>query len=130
MQRPYLLQMAIVGLGGFFGSALRFAVSGLAHRMLPSTAFPVGTLTVNVLGCLAIGLLAGLAEVRQMLGPEARLFLLFGVLGGFTTFSTFAYETFVLAQGSDHLRAAGNLVAQVVLGLAAAWVGYELARHL
>ena len=69
--QPYLL----VGAGGFVGSVLRYSVSGWAQRLDPAGSFPIGTLTVNVLGCLAMGLLAGLAEARGVLGPEARLFV-------------------------------------------------------
>jgi CrcB protein len=130
MPRSFLTQLLLVGLGGFVGSSARFALSGLVHRALPMSTFPWGTLAVNVLGCLVIGLLAGLTELHQVLGPTARLFLFIGVLGGFTTFSTFAYETVGLAQASDLARAAANTVGQVVLGLGAAWVGYAAARFL
>jgi CrcB protein len=126
----YLLQVLLVGVGGFVGSSLRFVVSGLVHRIVPFGAFPYGTLAVNVLGCLAIGFLGGLADLRQALGVPQRLFLLIGVLGGFTTFSTFAYESFTLAQDSQFARVAANVVLQVVLGFAAAWVGYLGARYL
>jgi CrcB protein len=84
---------------------------------------------VNVLGCLLLGLMGGFAESRQALGPAARAFLLIGVLGGFTTFSTFAYETLGLAQDSG-ARAAASVAAQVILGLAAAAAGYAAARAL
>lgn len=119
-----------MALGGALGSALRFVVSGLVHGVFPFALFPWGTLVVNALGCLAIGFLAGLAEIRSVLGPEARVFVLIGILGGFTTFSTFAYETFALAQDSDFFKASFNIIAQVVLGLGFAWLGYGLARVL
>lgn len=79
------MQILLVGAGGFIGSALRYTVSGLVHRVIPFAGFPYGTLVVNLLGCLAIGLLAGLAESRQVIGPELRVFLFLGLLGGFTT---------------------------------------------
>lgn len=119
-----------VGLGGFAGSSLRFLVSGWVHRIPGTNAFPYGTLAVNVVGCLLVGLFGGWAEHRHVLAPSTRLFLMIGVLGGFTTFSTFAYETLAFAHGADALRAFANIVLQVVLGLGAAWFGYTIARGL
>lgn len=120
----------IVGAGGFIGSALRFVVSGWAQRVASTGGFPYGTLVVNVLGCLLIGLLGGLAEYRQVLEPGQRLFLMIGILGGFTTFSTFAFETLSLAQDAELLKAIVNTLLQVVLGFAAAFVGMAAARSL
>jgi CrcB protein len=125
-----VVNMALVGLGGAIGSVLRFVLSGATHRLLPAVLFPFGTLVVNVLGCLAIGWLGGMAETRQSLTPELRLFLLVGILGGFTTFSTFRYETLVLARDAGYLKATLNVGAQVVLGLGAALFGYGIARSL
>jgi CrcB protein len=122
--RPLLL----AGLGGFFGSAGRYLIGGWVHRALPFAAFPVGTLAVNVVGCFLIGLLGGLVDARQLLGPELRVFVMIGVLGGFTTFSTFAYETLALARDAELARALLNVAAQVVSSLVAAWLGYALAR--
>lgn len=119
-----------VGFGGAIGSMLRFIVGGWAQRFTPFGQFPVGTLTVNVLGCLAIGLLGGLADYRQALDPGQRAFLMIGVLGGFTTFSAFAFETLGLAQDGALLRAGANVVMQTLLGLTAATLGYLAARFL
>ena len=83
-----LINAAEVGSGGFLGALARYGLSGLVQRQLPLSTFPYGTLSVNLLGCFAIGILAGLAESRQLLGPELRTFALIGILGGFTTFST------------------------------------------
>jgi len=123
-----LLQLLLVGTGGFLGSVLRYVVSGAVHRLLPTTTFPVGTLTVNALGCLAIGFLAGLAETRQLLTPESRVFLLLGLLGGFTTFSTFGYEAFELLRDAEHWRAAGVVALHLGVALPAVWVGYTLSN--
>lgn len=120
--RPLLL----AGAGGFLGSAGRYLVGGWLHRALPGVAFPIGTLAVNVSGCFLIGLVAGLAEARQAFGPDLRVFLLIGVLGGYTTFSSFAYETLALARDAELARALVNVAAQVVLGLGAAWLGFAL----
>ncbi|MEZ5332605.1 MAG: fluoride efflux transporter CrcB [Thermoanaerobaculia bacterium] len=127
--RGVLQQAALVGLGGFVGSALRFLASGWVHRFSGSQ-YPWGTLAVNVLGSLVLGLLAGLADLRQVIGPGQRLFLMIGVLGGFTTFSTFALETVSLAQGGQGGRALANVAAHVALGLTAAAAGYVGARYL
>ena len=91
---------------------------------------PYGTLVVNVAGCLAIGFLAGMVEVRQLLGPSQRIFLMIGVLGGFTTYSTFAHETLELTMDSEFLRAAANVALQVICGFAAAAIGYTGARYM
>ncbi len=125
-----LLDVVWVGLGGFVGSSLRFMVSGWVHRIPGTSGFPHGTLVVNVVGCLVLGFLGGWAEHRQALSPATRLFFMIGVLGGFTTFSTFAYETLAFAQGADVARAFANIALQVVLGLGAAWFGFSLARGM
>lgn len=122
-----------VGAGGFLGAILRYLLGGWVQRLTPAASFPTGTLAVNVLGCLAIGLVAGLVEMRHGLGPGVRLFLLVGLLGGFTTFSSFACETLDLARtgGAGTLGLAlANVGLQVVLGLAAAWAGLALTRLL
>ena len=129
MYGTYFGQVLLVGFGGFVGSAARFMVSGLVQRTTLS-AFPYGTLTVNLLGCLAIGFLGGLLEARQVLGPSQRLFLLVGVLGGFTTFSTFAYETLSLLHASEVGKSLASVGAHVVLGMAAAWIAYIGAQSL
>jgi len=85
--------------------------------------FPYATLAVNLLGCTAIGVLAGLGESRQLFSPELRGFLLVGLLGGFTTFSTFAHETTILLRHDAYLQAVTN----VGLGLVLAWAGYAVA---
>jgi CrcB protein len=122
-----LINAAAVGSGGFLGALARYGVSGFIHRHASLTTFPYGTLAVNLLGCFAIGILAGLAEVRQLFGPEFRIFALIGVLGGFTTFSTFGYETVSMLRDTEYLRAVSNVGGHVVLGLALVWLGRALA---
>lgn len=122
--------LAWVGLGGCIGSMLRFTVAGWSQRIAPFAYFPVGTLTVNVLGCLLIGMLGGVADYRQALDPGQRAFLMIGLLGGFTTYSAFAFETLGLAQDGAFLKAGANILLQTVLGLAAAAAGYIGARLL
>lgn len=116
----------IVGCGGFLGSALRYGVSGWAQRLVPSGLFPVGTLVVNVVGCFVLGLLGGYAENVGLFGPSTRLFLFLGVLGGFTTFSTFGYETMAMLRDGQSFGALANVGLQIVLGLAGVWLGYSI----
>ena len=123
-----MLRVFLVGAGGFLGAILRYAIGGWVHDLLQNAWFPYGTLVVNVVGCLLIGFLAGLAEQRSLLGPELRVFLFIGILGGFTTFSSFAYETFSLARDAENFAAAINIFAQLVLGLLGVWFGNALAR--
>lgn len=124
--KTVLINSALVGSGGFVGALLRYGLSGLVHRQVPFATFPYGTLAVNLLGCLLIGVFAGLAESRQLFGPELRTFALIGLLGGFTTFSTLGYETFAMIRDDEYLLAVANVGAQVVLGLALVWAGYVL----
>jgi len=120
----------MVGLGGFFGSVLRYLVSGWAHALFKNSGFPLGTAVVNIAGCLAIGFLGGWAQNLQTFHAATRMFLLIGLLGGFTTFSTFSYETLALLQDGQAFSAFANIGIQVVLGLAAAWLGYGLSNVL
>jgi CrcB protein len=123
-----MIQLLLVGAGGFVGSVLRFAVSGLAQRIMPAAMFPLGTLVVNVAGCFIIGYGNGLADARALFSPSARLFLFIGLLGGFTTFSTFGYETLALMRDSQEMRALVSVGLHLILGLGAVWLGYVLAR--
>lgn len=125
-----MVNLTLVGLGGFFGSMARYALDGLVYRLLREPLFPYGTLFINVLGCFLIGLLSGLAEQRGLFTGETRAFLLIGVLGGFTTFSTFGYETFALLRDGQALPAVLNIFFQVGLGVGGVWLGYALARNL
>ena len=122
-----LINAVAVGSGGFLGALARYGLSGLVHRHAALSSFPYGTLAVNLVGCLAIGLLAGMTEFRQLFPPEFRTFAFIGLLGGFTTYSTFAYETVAMLRNEDYVRAAANVGTHVILGLALAWVGYNLA---
>ncbi|MBI4230831.1 MAG: fluoride efflux transporter CrcB [Planctomycetes bacterium] len=119
----------IVGLGGFLGAAARYVLGAAIHRRL-GEAFPYGTLAVNVLGCLAIGFVLHYADDRASVGPGARLFLVTGILGGFTTFSAFGAETLSLLRDRGFGPAALNISADLLLGLAAVWLGRTIPRGL
>ncbi len=114
-----------VGSGGFLGAILRYGLSGVVQKQFLST-FPFGTLAVNLIGCLLIGVVTGLADSRQVFSPEFRTFILIGVLGGFTTFSTFGYETFALLRDGELFRALGSVTVHVVLSVVLVWLGYSL----
>lgn len=121
-------KILFVGLGGFIGAVLRYGIGGWAQTLSGSTNFPYGTLTVNLIGCLAVGLLSQLAEVSQWMTPETRLFLFIGLLGAFTTFSTFGNETINLLRDGQTFLSLANIGAQVLLGLAAVWLGQRFGQ--
>jgi CrcB protein len=122
-----LLNVFIVGLGGFIGSALRYLISGWAQGLSKSLDFPYGTLTVNLIGCFVIGFLGELAEARGIFTSEARLLILIGLLGGFTTFSSFGNDTLNLARSGQMINALGNITVNVVFGLLLVWLGRTVA---
>jgi fluoride exporter len=117
-----------IALGSGLGGVLRYWCSGLAARGFGET-FPWGTLLVNVAGSLVIGLFATLTapDGRLLVGSTARQFVMIGVLGGYTTFSSFSLQTLALAQSGEWLRAAGNIVGSVLLCLIGVWLGHALA---
>ena len=116
-----------VGFGGFLGSIGRYLLSEYVQHLLRNTGFPYGTLAVNLIGCLFIGFLSQWAATRGFLSPDARLFVFVGLLGGFTTFSTFGNETMNLWQAGASAAACANVVVHVILGLGAAWLGHIIA---
>jgi fluoride exporter len=124
-----MLKWSLIAVGGGFGSMLRYAMQGFAKQVFADSVFPVGTVCVNVLGCLLIGLLAGYFSGPQLVREEYRIGLTVGVLGGFTTFSTYGLETFNLANGGEFRLAALNIVLSNVIGLLAVVIGYRLAER-
>jgi fluoride exporter len=124
------VRVLLIGLGGFVGSILRYWLSGLAQQAMPMSAFPVGTLAVNVIGCLVIGVLSELIEARGFLTPDTRALLVVGVLGGFTTFSAFANETVSSFRDGAVTLAIGNIVLSVGACLVAVWIGRSLAHYV
>jgi len=116
-----------VAAGGAIGSVARFLLSQFVHRTAAAT-FPFGTFAVNLLGCIVFGAIAGAAEQRVPLAPPLRAFLLVGILGGFTTFSSYAFESVVLMRDGQLLAASLNIIGQVVAGLAGMWIAMTLSR--
>ncbi|MBI4665630.1 MAG: fluoride efflux transporter CrcB [Nitrospinae bacterium] len=120
-------QYMAVALGGAIGSSLRYFVSGAVYEKF-GAAFPYGTLAVNIIGCFFIGLLMEMAEARFTMPPQIKLLLTVGVLGGFTTFSTFSFETLALMRDGMAMKAAVNIIGTVAICLTASWAGMVAGR--
>lgn len=125
-----IIRLCSIGLGGFIGAVLRYLVSGWVQDRSGSIMFPFGTATVNLLGCFAIGLLTFLVETRSYLSVETRAFILIGLLGSFTTFSTFGSETLMLIRSGRMDMAALYAGGQVVIGVIMVWLGRLLAAGI
>jgi CrcB protein len=119
--------LAAVALGGALGAVARYQLSLWVHQRWPS-AFPTGTLVVNLIGCLLLGVLAGTLDSRLPVSPTTRLFVGVGVLGAFTTFSTFELETLLAFERGQTGVAVSYVLVSVLVGLAAVWVGLRLGR--
>jgi len=115
-----------IGVGGFMGAIARFWLSGRVQDLSGSIGFPYGTLAINLVGCFLLGILSYLIDVRGMFTPEVRSLLIIGLLGAFTTFSTFSLETFNLLTAGETFRALLNISSSVIFGLAAVWAGRML----
>ena len=124
-----MTKIVCIAVGGAVGALLRYGVAGWSQR-LTSGLFPVGTLTVNLIGCLLIGILGALFAGPQVVREEYRFALLVGLLGAFTTFSTFGFETFTLINDGQFGRAGLNVLLSNGLGLAAVWFGYRVTERL
>jgi fluoride exporter len=122
------MKTLLVILGGAAGTALRFGVSSLAAATLGPRTFPIATFFINLTGSFAIGFLAAYFDARAAISPAVRAALLTGVLGGYTTFSSFSLETLQLLRAGAWLPAMLYSAGSLVLGLAAVWCGALLAR--
>ncbi len=122
-----MFKYLLIGSGGFIGSVLRYWTSLNTYKIF-GEKFPFGTLAVNIIGCLLIGFIAEISENRFLISSEVRTFLMIGFLGGYTTFSTFGYETFVLFQDKDYITALANIFLSVIVCLASVWIGTIIAK--
>jgi fluoride exporter len=120
----------VIGVGGFIGSVLRYLVSAYVQQLSQSVRFPYGTLVVNLVGCFIIGFLSQLADARGVFTADARAFVFIGLLGGFTTFSTFGNETLNFLRAGENFPALLNLGAHIFLGLGAVWLGRSIAHSI
>lgn len=122
-------QLLIVGLGGFIGSVARFMVQKL-NLHWHFLSIPIGTLTVNILGSLIIGLIIGITAKTEFLSPNLRLFLMVGFCGGFTTFSSFTSENLTLMQNGQFVTALLYTGASIILGFSAVYLGFKISNLL
>jgi CrcB protein len=124
-----MMNILLVFAGGGLGAVARYLLQGAVYRFT-GTGFPYGTIVVNVLGCFTIGLLMSSMEERFLASPSLRIFLTIGILGGFTTFSSFSYETMALIREGNFLSGGLNIIASVVTCLGATWLGLGLGRYV
>ena len=118
----------LVGLGGALGSMARHGLNHVIHQRQLSSTFPLGIFTINILGSVVIGVVGGLVvSSRWTLSSEARTFVIVGLLGGFTTFSSFSFDTLALVRDGHMSQAVWNVVGQVGLSLLGVWAGFRLA---
>ena len=122
-----MLKLAVIGFGGFIGAIGRYLLSGIVQKQLGS-GFPYGTLAVNVVGCFLLGVVMHLVQNEGMFTPNVRLFITIGILGAFTTYSTFGYETLALISAREIWPGLLNILGNVVLGLLAVWLGAVSVR--
>ncbi|MEO8086937.1 MAG: fluoride efflux transporter CrcB [Bacteroidota bacterium] len=115
-----------IGSGSFIGGISRYLLSQLVQSR-GITAFPLATFSVNIIGCFLIGIVFAFGE-RSSISPELRLFLATGILGGFTTFSAFSYETFGLLRNGQFMVASTYIIGSVLFGVLATWTGYSLFK--
>ena len=121
----------LVGLGGALGSMARHGLNHLVHQNAISSTFPIGIFAVNVLGSVVIGAGAGLvASGRWHVSYEARMFLVVGLLGGFTTFSSFTFDTLALVRNGHIGQAVWNVVGQVGLSLIGVFAGFQVTKSI
>jgi fluoride exporter len=118
-------QVLLVGLGGFLGSIARYKLGGLVLHHTMDWRFPLGTFVVNVLGCVAAGILAGLVERHSSFSPDTRVLLFTGLIGGFTTFSAFGVETVFLLRRGEVAIAFAYVALSLLCGLGSLWLAMK-----
>jgi CrcB protein len=120
----------IVGIGGFIGSILRYMISGYVQNLSQSISFPYGTLSVNIIGCLFIGIISQLVELQIGITAETRLFLMVGILGGFTTFSAFGNEALNILQDQRVFLSLMYIGSHLFIGLFAVYLGRMIIKFV
>ena len=118
----------LIGLGGFFGTSLRFITSALVEKIIPVSIFPLGTILVNIIGCLCIGIFTGYFSSKISDSNNFYLFITIGLLGGYTTFSAFAYEAHLFIQNGEIIKLTLYIASQVIIGVFLALLGYNITR--
>jgi CrcB protein len=124
-----MIRLFLIGFGGFVGTLGRYWLSGVIARRY-GESFPFGTLLVNAVGCFVIGFLFHFFYDRALAAPTARTVIFIGLLGGFTTFSSYGLQTFTLLRDGELLLALANVAASNVLCLVLVWLGYVLAKAI
>ena len=124
-----MYKVLLIGIAGLFGTLARYYLSGWADQWWGGT-FPFGTLIVNLIGCLAIGFLYHATEEKFLIDPVVRSAILVGFLGGFTTFSSFAVQSFNLLGAGEIFLATANILVSNLAGLILVWVGYGISRAM
>lgn len=124
-----MLKIALIAVGGGIGAVLRYVVSAWGQRLMGGS-FPFGTFLVNVTGSLVIGFVGARMAAPHLVREEVRVFLLVGLLGGYTTFSTFGWETFMELNDGETSRALANLLITNAVGVTAVWLGYRFGERL
>jgi len=127
LSMPSLLSVMYVAIGGALGSVSRYLLGTWTQSVSKSIDFPYGTLAVNLIGCFVIGFLSQLAEARGAFTSESRSFVFIGILGGFTTFSSFGNDTINLFRDGETFNALANIGANVIVGLLLVWLGRTIA---
>ena len=122
---PDIRSVLLVAVGGALGSVARYLLGGWVLQNTLTWRFPLGTFLVNVIGCLVIGFLAGLAVKEDFFSSATRVFLFTGFLGGFTTFSAFGLETFYLLRRGEMAVAGSYVALSVLVGLLVLWLGFQ-----
>src|ERR1041385_7717254 len=125
----FMQKTILIALAGLIGTVLRYWLSGVLARQYGET-FPWGTMAVNLIGCVGAGAVFFLTEERFVLNPTLRTVILIGLLGGFTTFSSYSLQTFALLRDGEFGMAILNVITSNILGLFMVWIGYGLSRVL
>ena len=124
-----MIKILFIGIGGFIGAVMRYWISGITYDKF-GISFPYGTFAVNIIGAFILGLLITLSETRFILHPNLKIALTVGILGAFTTFSTFCYETVALMQTGDFYKAFLNIFLSLLVGIIAVLLGIKAGSYI